>query len=65
MERPSPLAEHGDSEVSVELSIVMSCLDEVRTVEPCIRKARAFLDETGIQRGIVVADNGRATAAQR
>jgi glycosyltransferase involved in cell wall biosynthesis len=42
----------------VELSIVMPCLNEVRTLAACIRKARRFLDEHGVSGEIIVADNG-------
>ncbi|MCM1109062.1 MAG: glycosyltransferase family 2 protein [Clostridium sp.] len=41
-----------------ELSIVMPCLNEERTLPACIAKARAFLERTGIRGEIVVADNG-------
>ena len=32
--------------MDIELSIVMPCLDEVRTLESCIGKARGFLERT-------------------
>jgi len=43
---------------SVELSIVMPCLNEVRTLGACVRKAGSFLRRTGVTGEIVVADNG-------
>lgn len=46
------------STLSIELSIVMPCLNEARTLPICIRKARRFLDESGIAGEIIVADNG-------
>jgi glycosyltransferase involved in cell wall biosynthesis len=46
------------AESPLELSIVMPCLDEARTLGTCIRKARASLEELGIEGEIVVADNG-------
>ena len=42
----------------LELSILMPCLNEVRTVGTCIQKARRFLDEHGVSGEIIVADNG-------
>jgi glycosyltransferase involved in cell wall biosynthesis len=41
-----------------ELSIVMPCLNEARTLEQCIGKAQLFLKEHAITGEIIVADNG-------
>jgi len=41
-----------------ELSIVMPCLNETRTLALCIAKAQAFLKEHDIAGEIIVADNG-------
>ncbi len=41
-----------------ELSIVMPCLNEARTLALCIAKAQAFLKEHDIAGEIIVADNG-------
>ncbi|MDX9690337.1 MAG: glycosyltransferase family 2 protein [Proteobacteria bacterium] len=41
-----------------ELSIVMPCLNEARTVVACVAKALGFLREAGIKGEVVVADNG-------
>lgn len=49
----------------IELSIVMPCLDEARTVQLCVRKALAFLARTGIEGEIIVADNGSVDGSQR
>ena len=43
---------------SVELTILMPCLDEAETITTCINKAQGFLNRTGIDGEIVVADNG-------
>lgn len=48
----------------VELSIIMPCLNESETLETCLRKARAFLDEYGIRGEIVVGDNGSTDGSQ-
>src|SRR5580658_10763682 len=42
----------------VELTILMPCLNEAETVATCVRKARGFLDRTGIAGEVLVADNG-------
>ena len=43
---------------TIELSIVMPCLNEAETVGTCIRKAQRYLADAGITGEIVVADNG-------
>ncbi len=42
----------------LELTILMPCLNEAETVAACVSKARAFLERTGIEGEVVVADNG-------
>jgi glycosyltransferase involved in cell wall biosynthesis len=44
--------------MSVELTIVMPCLNEAETLGKCITKARSFLDRSGIVGEIVIGDNG-------
>jgi glycosyltransferase involved in cell wall biosynthesis len=41
-----------------ELSIVMPCLNEDRTLGACIKKAQLFLNEHSISGEVIVADNG-------
>jgi glycosyltransferase involved in cell wall biosynthesis len=43
---------------SIELSVVMPCLNEADTLASCIEKARAALRENAIAGEIIVADNG-------
>jgi len=50
---------------TMELTILMPCLDEALTVESCIRKARGYLDENGIDGEILVADNGSTDGSER
>jgi glycosyltransferase involved in cell wall biosynthesis len=45
-------------EEPLELTLLMPCLDEARTVGICVTKARAFLEEHGIAGEVLVADNG-------
>ena len=42
----------------LELTILMPCLNEERTVVHCIREARQFLIESGVCGEILIADNG-------
>ncbi len=43
---------------SVELSVVMPCLNEADTLEICIHKAQKAVREHSINCEIIVADNG-------
>ena len=42
----------------LELTVLMPCLNEAETVATCVAKAAAFLERTGIQGEVLVADNG-------
>ena len=44
--------------INPELTILMPCLNEARTLPVCIRKAQRFLEQNGISGEVVVADNG-------
>ena len=44
--------------VQPELSILMPCLNEARTLAACIRKAQLFLQQEGVSGEVIVADNG-------
>lgn len=48
----------------VELSVVMPCLNEARTLPACIDKAQGFLKQYGVVGEIVVADNGSTDGSQ-
>ena len=52
------LATGSDRASDVDLSVVMPCLDEARTIGICIRKAQASFERLGIRGEVVVADNG-------
>ena len=41
-----------------ELTILMPCLNEAATVGSCVAKARGFLERTGIDGEVLIADNG-------
>jgi glycosyltransferase involved in cell wall biosynthesis len=53
----TPTAPEGDAH-SMELTILMPCLNEAETVGTCVRKARGFLERAGIEGEVLVADNG-------
>ena len=44
--------------MELEVSIVMPCLNEARTLATCIKKAQLFLKEHGISGEVIVGDNG-------
>ncbi len=50
---------------SVEVSVVLPCLDEARTLETCLRKAQGSLAEQGVRGEVVVADNGSTDGSQK
>jgi glycosyltransferase involved in cell wall biosynthesis len=49
----------------IELSVVMPCLNENRTLGTCIRKAREAMARHGILGEIIVADNGSTDGSQQ
>ena len=50
---------------AVELTILMPCLNEARTLRACIKKALAFLSESGVVGEVLVADNGSTDGSQQ
>src|SRR5262245_63047840 len=47
-----------DEVSDVEVSVVMPCLNEARTVGRCVAKAVRSLEELGVRGEVLVADNG-------
>ena len=47
-----------EQSVQPELSILMPCLNEARTLAACIKKAQLFLKQHGVSGEVIVADNG-------
>jgi hypothetical protein len=47
-----------------EVSIVMPCLNEARTVGICVGKAVAALEKLGVRGEVIVADNGSTDGSQ-
>jgi glycosyltransferase involved in cell wall biosynthesis len=50
---PPPLAES-----TIELTVLMPCLNEAETLARCIRKATACIERLGLDAEVLVADNG-------
>jgi hypothetical protein len=50
---------------TVELTVLMPCLNEAETVATCVRSARRFLDENGLRGEVLIADNGSTDGSQR
>jgi glycosyltransferase involved in cell wall biosynthesis len=50
--------------MTVELSIVMPCLNEAETLAACIRKAQSYIKRSGISAEIIVGDNGSTDGSQ-
>ncbi len=48
----------------IELTILMPCLNEAKTVQACVGKARRFLREHGVRGEVLVADNGSTDGSQ-
>ncbi|MEG4231352.1 glycosyltransferase family 2 protein [Microcoleus sp. Pol11C3] len=51
-------------EYTLELSILMPCLNEAETLEICIEKAQKFLRELDIVGEVIIADNGSTDGSQ-
>lgn len=54
----SPTEVPKNSDETLELTLLMPCLDEARTVGSCVAKALRFLETHGLSGEVVVADNG-------
>src|SRR5262249_910468 len=52
------------SDETIEVSVVMPCLNEADTLATCIRKARTAMDAAGLRGEVVVADNGSVDGSQ-
>ncbi len=48
---------------SLEVTVLMPCLNEARTVAACVQQAVAFLRQHGIDGEVLVADNGSTDAS--
>jgi glycosyltransferase involved in cell wall biosynthesis len=49
---------------TIELSILMPCLNEAETLATCIGKAQSYLSSSGVSGEIIIADNGSTDGSQ-
>jgi Glycosyl transferase family 2 len=56
--------QQGEGSDEIEISVVMPCLNEARTVGVCIAKARESLRSLGVAGEIIIADNGSTDGSQ-
>ena len=65
-EQPAPTDDGGDAvpEEKIELSVVMPCLNEARTLGACIDQAQAMLQISGLHGEVIVSDNGSTDGSQ-
>jgi glycosyltransferase involved in cell wall biosynthesis len=61
--RDSLMSSHADMG-DPELTILMPCLNEARSLVDCIRKAKSFLTRANIAGEILIADNGSTDGSQ-
>lgn len=52
------------AQICCELTILMPCLNEARTLPACIEKAQRFIERSGMQAEILIADNGSSDGSQ-
>ena len=50
---------------TIELSILMPCLNEAETLATCIDKAQGYLERSGVVGEVLVADNGSTDGSQQ
>jgi len=51
-------------EMEFELSVILPCLNEARTVSACVREAMDALAQAGIAGEVIIADNGSTDGSQ-
>jgi hypothetical protein len=60
---PAPSSSTPDAH-DVEVSVVMPCLNEARTVGTCVDKALGALERLGVRGEVIIADNGSTDGSQ-
>jgi glycosyltransferase involved in cell wall biosynthesis len=64
IEAENLLNENVTEPFSLELSIVMPCLNEAETLKTCVEKAQLYLKEHNVVGEVVIADNGSTDGSQ-
>lgn len=59
-----PAIAESTSDGAFELTVLMPCLNEARTLAICIRKAQQYLFRAGVRGEVLVADNGSSDGSQ-
>jgi len=59
-----PSSKYGPEASTLEVSVVMPCLNEAETLATCIEKAQRALQENDITGEVIVADNGSTDGSQ-
>ena len=59
---PAPAADAAPG--SVELTILMPCLNEAETIEVCVKKALGYLARSGVSGEVLIGDNGSTDGSQ-
>jgi Glycosyl transferase family 2 len=62
--RTRELSQDGLRMDELELSVVIPCLNEAETLNVCVRKAQASLQQLNIKGEVIVADNGSTDGSQ-
>jgi glycosyltransferase involved in cell wall biosynthesis len=60
----APKREETAADLTVEISIVMPCLNEAETLASCIQKAQRAIAKEGLSAEVIVADNGSTDGSQ-
>ena len=60
----APQRQETPADETVEISIVMPCLNEAETLASCIQKAQRAIAKDGLAAEIIVADNGSTDGSQ-
>jgi glycosyltransferase involved in cell wall biosynthesis len=62
--KPADTLQFSNEPLSIELSIIMPCLNEAETLRDCIKKAQRSISEMEIPAEVIVADNGSTDGSQ-
>jgi hypothetical protein len=57
-EEPRPATERDDPAGAVDISVVLPCLNEEKTVAACVGKARRWFESARLRGEVIVVDNG-------
>ncbi len=65
MPEPLPPTTPATGDGTLELTVLMPCLNEAETVAVCVAKAGRWIEEHGVAGEVVVADNGSTDGSQK